>query len=73
MYNGASGSGAASGSGGSPAPRPGFSRISSSMVEVSSPKDSGTPVPSDRTKVAFGLNKRKAGEDPNGTPPPKRR
>ena len=58
---------------GSPAPRPGFSRISSTAVDVASPRDSGTPVPTDRTKVAFGLNKRKAGEELSGTPPPKRR
>ncbi|KAI0342863.1 SART-1 protein [Trametopsis cervina] len=59
--------------GGSPAPRPGFSRISSNMVDVSSPRDAGTPVPADRTKVVIGLNKRKAGEELSGTPPPKRR
>ncbi|KAI0684101.1 SART-1 protein [Cytidiella melzeri] len=66
-------SGPGSGSGDSPAPRPGFSRIAASVVEVASPRDSGTPVPADRTKVTFGLGKRKAGEDANGTPPPKRR
>ncbi|EKM58305.1 uncharacterized protein PHACADRAFT_140122 [Phanerochaete carnosa HHB-10118-sp] len=71
-YNGSPApmSGAASTSGGSPAPRPGFSRISSSMVEVEASKE-GTPVPADRTKVVIGLNKRKAGEDLAGTPPPK--
>lgn len=71
-YNGspAPASGAASASGGSPAPRPGFSRIASSAVEVETPKE-GTPVPADRTKVVIGLNKRKAGEDAAGTPPPK--
>ena len=58
-------------SNGSPAPRPGFSRISSSIVEVDSPRGSGTPVPSDRSRVVIGLNKRKAGEELSGTPPPK--
>ncbi|GJE88648.1 SART-1 domain-containing protein [Phanerochaete sordida] len=61
--------GAAS-AGASPAPRPGFSRIASSVVDVDTPKE-GTPVPADRTKVVIGLNKRKAGEEPAGTPPPK--
>ncbi|KII90021.1 hypothetical protein PLICRDRAFT_107617 [Plicaturopsis crispa FD-325 SS-3] len=58
---------------GSPAPsmKPGFSRISSAM---DSPSQGGTPVPSERTKVAFGFGtKRKAGEDANGSPPPKKR
>ncbi|KAF8501230.1 SART-1 protein [Hysterangium stoloniferum] len=60
---------------GSPAPKPGFSRI----VSESSPAPgsiSGTPVPAngERTKVAFGFGtKRKAGEDPSGTPPTKKR
>lgn len=54
----------------SPAPRPGFSRISS-VAEPSS--QGGTPAP-ERSKVAFGFGtKRKAGEEPEGTPPPKRR
>ncbi|KAI0091284.1 SART-1 protein [Irpex rosettiformis] len=66
----ASGTGSANGS---PAPRPGFSRIASTTVDVASPREGGTPVPSDRTKVAFGLNKRKAGDELGGTPPPKRR
>jgi U4/U6.U5 tri-snRNP-associated protein 1 len=53
------------------APRPGFSRISSA-AEPSS--QGGTPVPSDRTKVAFGFGaKRKAGEEIKGSPPPKKR
>ncbi|KAI0707364.1 SART-1 protein [Earliella scabrosa] len=57
---------------GSPAPRPGFSRISS-VVDVETPKE-GTPVPSERTKVVIGLGaKRKAAGEPQGTPPPKRR
>ncbi|KAI0264420.1 SART-1 family-domain-containing protein [Gloeopeniophorella convolvens] len=56
---------------GSPAPRPGFSRITSTVVsEVVS--GSGTPVPGERSKVAFGFgSKRKAGEEASGTPPPK--
>lgn len=66
-------SGAATTSNGSPAHRPGFSRITSTAVDVASPRDSGTPVPADRTKVVIGLGKRKAGEEPRGTPPPKRR
>lgn len=54
---------------GSPAPRAGFSRIASFTAENT---PSGTPVPSDRSKVTFGFGtKRKAGEDPSGTPPPK--
>ncbi|KAH9481740.1 U4/U6.U5 tri-snRNP-associated protein 1 [Psilocybe cubensis] len=56
----------------SPAPRAGFSRISSAVVEAPSP--GGSSVPSDRVKVAFGLGtKRKAGEEAQGSPPPKRR
>jgi U4/U6.U5 tri-snRNP-associated protein 1 len=56
---------------GSPAPRPGFSRITSTVV--SDPvSGSGTPVSGERSKVAFGFSsKRKAGEDATGTPPPK--
>ena len=55
---------------GSPAPRPGFSRISS-IVEVETPKES-TPALLDRTKVVIGLGaKRKATGDAQGTPPPK--
>ena len=71
-YNGSPApmSGAASASGGSPAPRPGFSRIASSLIEVETSKE-GTPASADRTKVVFGLNKRKAGEEAAGTPPPK--
>ena len=63
--------GVASTSNCSPPPRPGFSRISSSVVEVGSPREGGTPVPADRSKVVIGLNKRKAGEELSGTPPPK--
>jgi U4/U6.U5 tri-snRNP-associated protein 1 len=56
---------------GSPAPRPGFSRITSAVVsDVVS--GSGSPVAGERSKVAFGFSsKRKAGEDATGTPPPK--
>ncbi|PPQ66563.1 hypothetical protein CVT24_007128 [Panaeolus cyanescens] len=56
----------------SPAPRAGFSRISSAVVEA--PSQGGTPVPTERPKVAFGLGtKRKAGEEAPGSPPSKRR
>ncbi|KAF9468092.1 SART-1 family-domain-containing protein [Collybia nuda] len=56
----------------SPAPRPGFSRISSSAID--SPSQSGTPGSHERSKVAFGFGtKRKAGEDALSPPPPKRR
>ena len=55
----------------SPAPRPGFSRITSAVVsDVAS--GSGTPVSTERSRVAFGFSaKRKAGEEASGTPPPK--
>ncbi|KAK1217255.1 hypothetical protein PQX77_020104 [Marasmius sp. AFHP31] len=57
--------------GGSPAPRAGFSRISSA-AEPSS--QGGSPAPGERSKVAFGFGtKRKAGEEPAGSPPAKRR
>ncbi|KIJ62825.1 hypothetical protein HYDPIDRAFT_156925 [Hydnomerulius pinastri MD-312] len=58
---------------GSPAPaaKPGFSRISSA---ADTPFQSGTPVPGERTKVAFGFgSKRKAAEDFLDAPPTKRR
>ncbi len=56
---------------GSPAPRPGFSRITSTVVS-DTVSGSGTPVTAERSKVAFGFSsKRKAGEDVSGTPPPK--
>ncbi|KAG6813921.1 hypothetical protein H0H92_005770 [Tricholoma furcatifolium] len=56
----------------SPAPRPGFSRIGSAVDTPTS--QSGTPVPTERSKVAFGFGtKRKAGEEALGTPPAKRR
>ncbi|KAG1759593.1 SART-1 family-domain-containing protein [Suillus occidentalis] len=51
--------------------KPGFSRISSA---ADTPTQTGTPVPSDRTKVAFGFGaKRKAAEDFMDPPPSKRR
>ncbi|KAH8099921.1 SART-1 protein [Cristinia sonorae] len=57
---------------GSPAPRPGFSRITSTAVDVNT-SNGGTPVLVDRTKVVIGLGKRKAADEGSGTPPPKRR
>ena len=55
----------------SPAPKPGFSRIS---TMVDSPSQEGTPAPGERPKVAFGLGaKRKADEEATATPPSKRR
>ncbi|KAI0956196.1 hypothetical protein AcV7_006656 [Taiwanofungus camphoratus] len=60
-------------SAGSPAPRPGFSRISAAMEPAGSPKE-GTPVPADRSKLVIGLGmKRKAGGEAQGSPPPKKR
>ena len=62
----------------SPAPRPGFARISSTVVE-SKDGGSGTGTPlsnglDGRTKVAFGFgSKRKAGNEHEDSPPPKRR
>lgn len=57
----------------SPVPRAGFSRISSA-VDTPSQSQGGTPVPADRAKVTFGLGlKRKAGQEAEGSPPPKRR
>ncbi|KAJ6531811.1 SART-1 family-domain-containing protein [Mycena capillaripes] len=57
-------------SSGSPAPKPGFSRISSA---VDSPSQTGADG-GERSKVTFGFGtKRKAGEELQGTPPPKRR
>ncbi|KAJ7494750.1 SART-1 family-domain-containing protein [Mycena galericulata] len=56
---------------GSPAPKPGFSRISSSAVD--SPSQTGSDG-GERSKVTFGFGtKRKAGEEAQGTPPAKRR
>lgn len=61
----------ASGSNSPPIMKPGFSRISSA---ADTPTQTGTPVPSDRTKVAFGFGaKRKAAEDFMDPPPSKRR
>ncbi|KAG9224672.1 hypothetical protein PTI98_010187 [Pleurotus ostreatus] len=58
---------------GSPAPRAGFSRISATAV-VEPSSQGGTPVPSERVKVAFGFAaKRKAGEEAIEAPPSKRR
>ena len=58
---------------GSPAPRPGFSRIASVAEPAPSSKE-GTPVPSDRTKLVIGLGaKRKAAGEHADSPPPKRR
>lgn len=60
-----------SGSNSPPIMKPGFSRISSAG---DTPTQTGTPVPSDRTKVAFGFGaKRKAAEDFMDLPPSKRR
>ncbi|KAJ7285000.1 SART-1 family-domain-containing protein [Mycena rebaudengoi] len=54
----------------SPAPKPGFSRISSA---VDSPSHTGSDG-GERSKVTFGFGtKRKAGEEAQGTPPTKRR
>lgn len=64
---------------GSPAPRAGFSRIGAAAPitptgDSPSQSQGGTPVPPDRVKVAFGLGvKRKAGEEPQGSPASKRR
>ncbi len=56
----------------SPAPKAGFSRITSTVFET--PSQGTTPVSAERPKVAFGLGiKRKAGEEAPGSPPPKRR
>ncbi|KAG2347778.1 SART-1-domain-containing protein [Suillus weaverae] len=60
-----------SGSNSPPIMKPGFSRISSA---ADTPTQTGTPVPPDRTKVAFGFGaKRKAAEDFMDPPPSKRR
>lgn len=60
-------------SNGSPAPRPGFSRISSVAQPAPSSKE-GTPAASDRTRLVIGLGaKRKAAGDHLDSPPPKRR
>ncbi|EKM78760.1 hypothetical protein AGABI1DRAFT_75236 [Agaricus bisporus var. burnettii JB137-S8] len=57
---------------GSPAPKPGFSRISSTAVETFS--QGGTPVPGERSKLSIGFGaKRKATDEPMNSPNPKRR
>ncbi|KAF5359829.1 hypothetical protein D9756_003403 [Leucocoprinus leucothites] len=57
---------------GSPAPKPGFSRISSAAIET--PSQGGTPVPGERSKLSIGFGvKRKAVEEPQNSPDPKRR
>jgi U4/U6.U5 tri-snRNP-associated protein 1 len=54
----------------SPAPKPGFSRISSAVDSHQQVGEGGA----ERSKVTFGFGtKRKAGEAAEGTPPPKRR
>ncbi|KAF8830684.1 hypothetical protein HHX47_DHR2001076 [Lentinula edodes] len=59
------------GSNGSPGPRAGFSRISSTVETTS---QNGTGTPSERSKVAFGFGtKRKTNEEATGSPPTKRR
>ncbi|CCM01386.1 uncharacterized protein FIBRA_03437 [Fibroporia radiculosa] len=65
-------SGAASTSNGSPAPKPGFSRISAAADLTDSPKE-GTPVPNDRTKLVIGLGAKRKAIGEAGSPPPKRR
>jgi len=56
---------------GSPAPKPGFSRISSA---IETPSQGGTPVPGERSKLSIGFgSKRKATEEPANLPDPKRR
>ncbi|KAJ7158746.1 SART-1 family-domain-containing protein [Mycena filopes] len=54
----------------SPAPKPGFSRISSAVDSPAAGGEDGE----ERSKVTFGFGtKRKAGEEAAGTPPAKRR
>lgn len=56
---------------GSPAPKPGFSRISSAIETTS---QGGTPVPGERSRLTIGFgSKRKATEEPQNPPDPKRR
>ncbi|KAG1871944.1 SART-1-domain-containing protein [Suillus tomentosus] len=59
-----------SGSNSPPVMKPGFSRISSA---ADTPTQTGTPVPSDRTKVAFGFGAKRKAEDFMDLPPSKRR
>ncbi|KAF9030981.1 SART-1 protein [Hymenopellis radicata] len=57
---------------GSPAPKPGFSRVGNVMEQASS-RD-GTPGAAERSKVTFGFGtKRKAEDEARGSPPAKRR
>ncbi|KZT07823.1 uncharacterized protein LAESUDRAFT_770896 [Laetiporus sulphureus 93-53] len=57
---------------GSPAPRPGFPRISAAAEPFASSKE-GTPVPSDRTKLVIGLSvKHKVVGEAASSPPPKK-
>jgi U4/U6.U5 tri-snRNP-associated protein 1 len=60
--------------GSSSVPKPGFERISISAAGRNSlTSQDDTPVPGNRTKVAFGFaTKRKADGDLMETPPPKR-
>ena len=59
---------------GSPAPMTAKSKFSRISSAVDSSSQGGTPVPSERNKVAFGFGtKRKAGEEAQGSPSPKRR
>ncbi|KAJ8581709.1 SART-1-domain-containing protein, partial [Rhizopogon salebrosus TDB-379] len=61
---------AASGSISPPAMKPGFSRISSA---TDTPTQTGTSVPSERTKVAFGFGSKRKAADDFMQPPSKRR
>jgi U4/U6.U5 tri-snRNP-associated protein 1 len=60
----------ASGSISPPAMKPGFSRISSA---TDTPTQTGTSVPSERTKVAFGFGSKRKAADDFMQPPSKRR
>ncbi|EIN04885.1 SART-1 protein [Punctularia strigosozonata HHB-11173 SS5] len=58
----------------SPAPKPGFSRISNATTPAEgSSTASGTTHVGERNRLAISFGKRKADEDASGTPPPKRR
>lgn len=64
------GSGSGSPFTGSPAPKPGFSRVG---MEQANSRD-GTPGTAERSKVAFGFgSKRKAEDEAPGSPASKRR
>jgi U4/U6.U5 tri-snRNP-associated protein 1 len=59
---------------GSPAPTAAMSKFSRISSAVDSSSQGGTPVPSERNKVAFGFGtKRKPEEEAQGSPPLKRR